>query len=462
MEKNRRTILKGLMLCSIPSIYGCRVEKNSKENILSIIISDFGAIGDGINDDSLALIKSLEYLKLHGGGVLYIPKGVYAINKYIKTKVITNLRNVEIYGDGDSSVFVLHSGSLSFGSFVGLKLKDIKIIRNVKITTDFREKYQVNMSNFNDLTIENVTFDEFGVENGALPIPGSTILFLYAGRKTSVVSDDLVVGSSSKFQINNCRFYSGGDRTVNFGLRVYTEFYADETEELVHGLVSNCIFKGFNWNGLEIAGPKTREITIDKCTAHSCGLTGIEIDKGASCCTIQNTKISDLRGNIDFETYPNTAIVGVLVQGSGPLNLIGKDNVVKDITVELNDTYFDYPNDIWGVALVDVEYTLVERVEAFVFDSSPSYFLGKKLAIYFHGYRNANTVTNCSFNGFDFGLCFDKNLVSCNLSQETNIERATFIDNNDFTLFYDGCDLQENGCDIKFDYKIEVERTYAS
>jgi polygalacturonase len=45
-------------------------------------VKDFGATGDGITDDSLALKMASDYLDRVGGGTIYCPKGTYRLEKY--------------------------------------------------------------------------------------------------------------------------------------------------------------------------------------------------------------------------------------------------------------------------------------------------------------------------------------------------------------------------------------------
>jgi polygalacturonase len=57
-----------------------------------ITVKDFGAVGDGVTDDSASIQASLNFLNTEGGGTLYFPSGTYkclsTLTGYSKTKLI--------------------------------------------------------------------------------------------------------------------------------------------------------------------------------------------------------------------------------------------------------------------------------------------------------------------------------------------------------------------------------------
>jgi polygalacturonase len=63
-------------------------------------VKDFGAMGDGVTDDTAAILAALDTLMaVPKGGTLYFPKGIYIV-KYTIQLVGAYGHNYTIIGDG--------------------------------------------------------------------------------------------------------------------------------------------------------------------------------------------------------------------------------------------------------------------------------------------------------------------------------------------------------------------------
>lgn len=80
----------------------------------------FGAIGNGIADDTTAIEEAIAYLYQRGGGRLFFPKGTYLISR----KIVLTGRNVLITGSGHATVIkagsaidimIEYSGNTGYG-----------------------------------------------------------------------------------------------------------------------------------------------------------------------------------------------------------------------------------------------------------------------------------------------------------------------------------------------------------
>lgn len=70
----------------------------------TVSVKDYGAVGDGVANDTVAIQAALDYLNSIGGGRLYFPKGVYTVNK------LTTYSNIWLCGDGrDNTVIKLRN-----------------------------------------------------------------------------------------------------------------------------------------------------------------------------------------------------------------------------------------------------------------------------------------------------------------------------------------------------------------
>jgi hypothetical protein len=72
-----------------------------------VSVKDFGAVGDGVTDDTTAIQDAIDEVSANGGGLLYAPEGTY-----ICSAALTLKDTVQLYGDGPkSSIFEFTSAT---------------------------------------------------------------------------------------------------------------------------------------------------------------------------------------------------------------------------------------------------------------------------------------------------------------------------------------------------------------
>ena len=81
-----------------------------------ISIKDFGAVGNGVADDTSAIQAALTYAATTKNVSVYIPSGTYKITSSIvvPTSAGTNILSVDVYGDGYSSQILQYNNSSVF------------------------------------------------------------------------------------------------------------------------------------------------------------------------------------------------------------------------------------------------------------------------------------------------------------------------------------------------------------
>jgi len=92
-----------------------------------VSVKDFGAVGDGIVNDTAAIQAAIDYVFSASGGEVYVPFGTYVCSSTITLK-----NNVKIYGDGPKVSILKFTGATSNGitlpanltksSIIGLKI----------------------------------------------------------------------------------------------------------------------------------------------------------------------------------------------------------------------------------------------------------------------------------------------------------------------------------------------------
>ncbi|OYY06645.1 MAG: hypothetical protein B7Y67_18785, partial [Polynucleobacter sp. 35-46-11] len=69
----------------------------------SVSVKDFGAVGDGVTDDTPSIQAAINAVKAAGKGAIYIPPGTYLISSAL---ILTGVSNMLIYGAGNDSTII--------------------------------------------------------------------------------------------------------------------------------------------------------------------------------------------------------------------------------------------------------------------------------------------------------------------------------------------------------------------
>jgi hypothetical protein len=107
-----------------------------------VSVKDFGAVGDGVTDDTAAIQAAIDYIGGAGGGTVIIPPG-----EYLASELVCYWRGVEIKGSGcgravgtdvttincTTGTFAIHMKKKSLPGFDQLNAGSFSTIRDVKI-----------------------------------------------------------------------------------------------------------------------------------------------------------------------------------------------------------------------------------------------------------------------------------------------------------------------------------------
>lgn len=119
-------------------------------------VKDFGAIGDGVTDDSSAIVSALAAVA--SGGTVYFPAGTY----YISSNININQSNLTIEGNGIAKI--THDTTASFDGLLRLN-GDRITIRGMKIENTYTAgtvlQIGIELEGSEHITIENCYFKNF-------------------------------------------------------------------------------------------------------------------------------------------------------------------------------------------------------------------------------------------------------------------------------------------------------------
>ncbi|WP_411736102.1 glycosyl hydrolase family 28-related protein [Paenibacillus sp. M2] len=130
-------------------------------------IKDYGAVGDGIADDTASIAQALQEIKTSGGGVLYIPKGVYNNGNTISLP-----SNTIVQGAGNGTTIIKVKGSATSANVFFMSAGTEKVV--IKDLTIDGNKANQAASNYAILgykaaycTLDNVSIiNQFGIGVG--------------------------------------------------------------------------------------------------------------------------------------------------------------------------------------------------------------------------------------------------------------------------------------------------------
>lgn len=210
---------------------------------------DFGAVGNGVADDSAAINAAISYVNSIGGGTVYLPRGVYVVSGLLVRS------NVRLLGDGAGTILRAPAG---MGA-------------NTTMLTN------QNFSSYTDVNIalENLVFDGNGAGKGG----GSQSRFASLVTMTRVTGVSLVgvtvrnvgyigaaIGSCRRVLVDGCNFTDCGwdGSTSNAGPALWCA--SATTDYPTDYRIVGCDFFDNRWTGLHIG---VRRGTVTGCNFYN-------------------------------------------------------------------------------------------------------------------------------------------------------------------------------------------------
>lgn len=161
-----------------------------------VSVKDYGAVGDGVADDTTAVQNAINYINTLGGGTVVFPNGIYAcqtLTVYSYTTLLGLGGTIKTFGSPD---------------------------RQIRLT-----------ANSLNISILNLKFDSPGLNQGGQPEAG-------------VIKDN---GNATSFRLQNCSFYN---IPTNLGQRM-TALQLDAISSIVaYNYVDQCGGDCLNFNSI--------------------------------------------------------------------------------------------------------------------------------------------------------------------------------------------------------------------
>ena len=200
-----------------------------------ISVKDFGAVGDGVTDDTaafLACVAALQTSNDYRGGTILIPTGVYIITSEIvcTAYAVGQVHNLYFEGEGPDNTVLNFSGALAGSNGISFNAGSHFGIKNLAITLAPANGIYIGKGNTvsgayycNFYSIENVRVQECGV-SGLLSVNS------YMGNYTNIWSKNNILHgfqfSGFHTSLNVSRCYSMTNTGIGFSINgvVYSNF----------------------------------------------------------------------------------------------------------------------------------------------------------------------------------------------------------------------------------------------
>ena len=276
-------------------------------NLVTIIDDDrktladvkaFGAMGNGITDDTLAIQKAVDYVNSKGGGVVFFPTGTYVV-----TGVNIN-ENITYQGE-DNSIITRPAMMPKFNTSF----------------TNARRPY-VGLVDSKPLIVKNLIFDGNSQNQGPYEnyeLEHSNLLFLMGSKPGSSIG-------RLRTLVEDCLFRNG----VSDGLALHDNLYAT-----IYNIEADDV-----WRGGIVTGGTNLTVDIKNYISRGDGdLTGINFENTVkSHITMENLTLYD--GNFDVG-LDSCTLIGNNIKSPNIFSLYALNS-----TVTINNSNFGVgPND---------------------------------------------------------------------------------------------------------------------
>jgi|GEM_PF-3778053 len=281
---------------------------------LSSTVTQYGARGDGTNDDTAAIQRGIDDAAAAGGGELHFPPGVYRTTAPLKLR-----SGVRLVGEGDASHLradnkvdfggghaMIEIDQVSSAGVAHLKLDQAGTGRNA---FNFKLSHAILITQSEDIDLVDLTFVENGYE-ATYGWPGGPVVYLHILEAHTRPVERVL--------ISRCRFVQPDNLHLNFAIRATTDFLATDPHGQCNRVtVSDCHFQGtWGWNTIEFAGPGTADCSVLACTFDGISFTHIDFDKGASNCIAAHNHILSAGKPQHLIVNPNTRVATINDHGN--------------------------------------------------------------------------------------------------------------------------------------------------
>lgn len=306
------------------------IEESNKPITTIINVKNYGAVGDGIKDDTSAIASAVSNCPYNG--TVYFPMGTYIVQDILCKS------NITVLGEGAGTI---------------IKLKD-------NMTTPNQNCISIN--SVSNVTIKNIALDGNRTNNKSIAnnadggwngihINGSTDILVENVISHSNGYHGCIIVNASNIEIRNSKFYDNGYRPIHGHSTVYNvKIHNCECYENGNGFEGETGGGSSLGNGLDAVFffDDVKKLSIEKCYIHDPhSMACIQVGGNLSGNGLPSNDIVIQNNRLESE---NSGVYGVQVMGCGISDVLIENNTIKcQDGVMLKS---DLDGDNYGISIV--------------------------------------------------------------------------------------------------------------
>jgi hypothetical protein len=308
-----------------------------------------------------------------GTGELHLKKGNYTLNQSLRIP-----SNFKLFGNG---AIIEPANSWRNENADYVPLIEVVNVSNVYLSGLILDNkaerglqsmppYSILILGSSSIIIENNIFKDLGLKRDNKSRHGSPFILVAAQEATNDFSYIPKKYAHVKSSVENLQIlkntFVNEDYVNSFAIRLVTLWTKSRKKESFKNKINNVtisenkFYGEYDWNTLEMAGPATRNITVEKNLFSGKSINNIDVDKGASDIVIRGNTLTNLGLPSRHKSNKNVRVSPIMIHGNGNgyecENVQVLNNIIENVkNPDIENSRFLYSSGIGVLHSKNVE-----------------------------------------------------------------------------------------------------------